>query len=113
MRYAGQTFQLPGGAKGTFIKQVSKATARKAFINGEVVWLHPCNMGVNNPWQSPAGISYELHKNSPYYNGDSAEKVFNDDVEVFKNMCCVKELGRYPIFFIKTTPCTRMSTDMD
>lgn len=81
---------------GKKVRQVNIKVANKYFNNGRTVWLHPCNMNLNNPWQSPMAIK----ANS--MDGFSNDNKFMSMVSDFRYYNCNKELGRYPIFFVET-----------
>jgi len=68
-------------------KQVNKTTARKLFDAGESIYLHPCNMMLENAWQLPFSCS---NKN----NVD-----FDNLVNTYTYYNCLQELGSYANFF--------------
>lgn len=56
MLYSGETVFLKStdNAKANVLcKQVNKITAKKLYEKGVKVWLHPCNLTLNNVWQVP------------------------------------------------------------
>lgn len=78
------------------VKQVTKTAAKKAFNKGETIWLHPCNMRLNNPW----GIRpCPIDKEQAFYVDES--RAFEAVVNNFKYYNCDNERGKYPIYFIK------------
>lgn len=86
MRYKGETFTMYGKT----VKQVNKSTAEKLFNQGETLFLLPCNMRVNNMWQSPCPMNKEQ---------SSWGDTFKSMVNSFRYYNCDKERGLYPIFF--------------
>jgi hypothetical protein len=89
LRYSNKILSI----SGKNVKQVNIKVAEKAFNEGKLLWLHPCNMRINSPWQSPMPI-----------NKDKAFvgcKSFTSVVEVYKNYNCDNERGKYPIFFVE------------
>ena len=52
LRYKGETFNMVD-CEGVSHKvvQVTSIKAKKAYEDGKPVWMHPCNMRVNNMWQ--------------------------------------------------------------
>lgn len=91
MRYSGMTFIMSDiNGNGHNVRQVTKSKAKKAYENGGCVWMHPCDMRINNAWQTPYP-----RDNS---DGDSFEKVVSE----YSYFNCNKDFGRYPIFFIET-----------
>lgn len=89
LRYSNETLSISGKK----VKQVTIKVAEKAFNEGKQLWLHPCNMRINNPWQSPMPINKEKT-----FVGC---KSFTSVVEVYKNYNCDNERGKYPILFVE------------
>ena len=58
LRYKGETFNMVD-CEGVSHKvvQVTSIKAKKAYEDGKPVWMHPCNMRVNNMWQNPMPTS--------------------------------------------------------
>ena len=71
------------------VKQVNKTKAKRLFEQGTVIYLHPCNMAINNPWMTPSD-----HKNDRDYN-------FDNLVNTWSYYNANSELGYYPNFFIE------------
>lgn len=92
LRYKNSVMSLDGKK----VRQVNIKVANKYFNNGRTVWLHPCNMKINNPWQSPMAIK------ANGMDGFSNDNKFMSMVSDFRYYNCNKELGRYPIFFVET-----------
>lgn len=89
LRYSNEILSISGKK----VKQVTIKVAEKAFNEGKQLWLHPCNMRINNPWQSPMPINEDKT-----FVGC---KSFTSVVEVYKNYNCDNERGKYPIFFVE------------
>jgi hypothetical protein len=49
MIYTGQILNIDNKR----CKQVTKKAARNIFYSGKTIWLHSCNLTINNPWQTP------------------------------------------------------------
>lgn len=92
LRYKNSVMSLDGKK----VRQVNIKVANKYFNNGRTVWLHPCNMKLNNPWQSPMAIK------ANGMDGFSNDNKFMSMVSDFRYYNCNKELDRYPIFFVET-----------
>lgn len=89
MRYSGITFLLYDlNGNGHKVRQATKSKAKKVYDNGGCIWLHPCDMRINNVWQSP-------------YPRDNSDGDFEKVVSEYSYFNCNKESGRYPIFFIE------------
>ena len=71
------------------LKQVNKTTARKLFNEGGTIYLHPCNMTLNNPWMSPA----------KYENNDNY--TFEELLNTWSYYNSSSELGKYANYFIE------------
>jgi len=98
LRYSGKKFQLADG-KGIVheVIQVTKGKAKKAYENNETIWMHPCNMRVDNPWQKPYDIS-KAHITDPFALRLSE---FERVVDSYTYYNCDNERGKYPIFFVE------------
>ena len=97
LRYSGMRFSLidcEGVSRN--VMQVTKGKAKKAYENGEPVWMHPCNMAVRNPWQNPIPISKKRIEDNAFFNGSTFEDIVND----FHYYNCDNERGKYLIFFV-------------
>lgn len=79
------------------VKQVSIKSAEKAYNDGKQLWLHPCNMRVNNPCQSPMPLNKADVDNNAFTSGSSFSAMVND----YKHYNCDNERGKYPIFFVE------------
>lgn len=79
------------------VKQVSIKSAEKAYNDGKQLWLHPCNMRVNNLWQTPMPLNKADVDNNAFTNGSSFKAMVND----YKYYNCDNERGKYPIFFVE------------
>lgn len=93
LRYSNMVLSISGKKA----KQVSIKSAEKAYNDGKQLWLHPCNMRVNNPWQSPMPLNKADVDNNAFTNGSSFKAMVND----YKYYNCDNERGKYPIFFVE------------
>ncbi len=82
---------------GKKVKQVSINVAEKAYNEGKQLWLHPCNMKVNNTWQTPMPLCKSEIDNNAFLVGSTFKAMVND----FKFYNCDNERGKYPIFFVE------------
>lgn len=88
LKYKGQTINLKDECGNTYnVKQVTKPTAQKAYDNGKPVWMHPCNLRLDNMWQKPM----PMHNDS----GDT----FDNAVNSFKYYNCDTYNGKRVIYF--------------
>lgn len=96
LRYKGETFNMVD-CEGVSHKvvQVTSIKAKKAYEDGKPVWMHPCNMRVNNMWQNPMPTSKKRIEDNAFTSGSTFENVVND----FRYDNCDNERGKYPIFF--------------
>ena len=53
LRYANEVILMDDKK----VRQVTIKKAEKAYNEGKNVWLHSCNMRLNNHWQHPCRIS--------------------------------------------------------
>lgn len=93
MRYSGMTLRHQYGGKTYNLQQVSRRTAKKAYDEGNMVFLQSCNMRWGNMWQHPCPIS----RDTSYNIGNSFESVVAD--YIYYN--CDSERGLYPQYFIE------------
>lgn len=84
MKYKNE-YVLINGKSG---RQVNKPMARSLFNQGRTIFVHPCNMILNNMWQRPFEISDKLDHN------------FDKLVNSYEYYNCNNELGRYANFFV-------------
>ena len=91
MRYANEIITLNNGKR---VKQVNKTTARKYYENGKTVYIHSCNMTINNMWQSLCPVNQADYP-------DGFMQSFDSIVYSFKYYNCDSERGKYPIYFIE------------
>lgn len=92
MRYSGEIITLrPSGIR---VKQVNKTTARKLYNEGKTIYMHSCNMTLNNPWTSP----YDININGRY---GLANTSFDSMVLDFQYYNCDAERGKYANFFVE------------
>jgi hypothetical protein len=91
MKYSNQTLKIH--SLNIYVKQVNKTTARKLYNSGITVYLHPCNMTINNPWQPPmaANIANEV---------ETSVNTFDYLVNSWGWYNANSEMGLYPNFFI-------------
>lgn len=93
LRYAGKAIMM----EGKKVHQVAINKAKEAYENGKIVWIHPCNMRIDNPWQKPYSFSKEgVEKNAYTLHYDFEQVVFD-----YKYYNCNREMGKYPIFFVE------------
>lgn len=99
LRYKNNTFNMTD-LEGVSHKvmQVTSSKAKKAYESGKPIWLHPCNMRVNNAWQKPMPTSKKRIEDNAFTDRCTFENVVND----FRYYNCDNERGRYPIFFVPT-----------
>lgn len=93
LRYSNKVLSISGKKA----KQVNIKFAEKAYNEGKQLWLHPCNMRVDNPWQSPMPLNKADVDNNAFTNGSSFSAMVND----YKYYNCDNERGKYPIFFVE------------
>ena len=82
--------------RGVKSMQQNKNVARRMFGEGKKVFLHPCNMWLNNPWQGPMEV-----RNFVREDNESKEEQFNKAVNSFTYYNCDSARGRYPSFFVE------------
>lgn len=87
MLYSGQIINLP--VFNTNVKQINAVKAKKLFEMGEKIYVHPCNMLVNNGWQNPAYIKMMVKSDS-----------FDQIVNAFKYYNCNAVIGKRVLFFM-------------
>lgn len=71
--------------------KIRKTKARKLFNEGQVIYLLPCKMRVDNVWQKP----HEVVKSE---ENNDFDKVVNS-FEYYN--CQYNETGKYTAFYIK------------
>ncbi len=91
MKYTGQTVKI-GNIN---CRQVNKITAKKLYIAGTEVFIHPCNMILNNAWVHPMVMNRNLETSRNYVED------FEIIVNGYEFYNCVTELGKYANFFTK------------
>lgn len=84
MKYSDQFIQIGN----TTVKQVNKVQAKKLYDNGKQIYLHACNMRLNNAWQSPMPLD------------NSQGEKFSTMVNEFEYYNCCNERGKYSNFFV-------------
>ena len=94
LRYQGQIVTIHRNGKAIRIKQNNKTAARKRYEEGKEIFLHPCLMRLDSPWQSPCPISKATYP-------DGFVPTFDSLVYDFKYYNCDSERGAYPIFFVE------------
>lgn len=85
MIYSGQTVKIDN--KNAF--QVNIIRAKRLFNAGRTIYLHPCNMIVDNVWQNPIPIKKQ--------EGLRFESVVNN----FSYYNCDNERGNRVLFFVQ------------
>ena len=93
LRYSKETLSISGKKA----KQVNIKVAEKAYNEGKQIWLLPCNMRINNPWQHPMPLCTSDVENNAFTIGSTFKEIVND----FKYYNCDNERGKYPSFFIE------------
>lgn len=93
-------FEFKDGGR-TFTR-VSKAAARKAFINGFSIAFCPCNLLPGGCWHPEYITSREMRKD--YIADDiGAANDFKNLLNSFEYYnCTTNETGKYTMFFIET-----------
>lgn len=92
MLYSGQTVFLKSTDNvkpNVLCRQINVKSARKLYDLGVKIWLHPCNLTLNNVWQVP----YHFQKS------ETNTECFDSLVNSFKWYNCDKQRGRRIIFF--------------
>lgn len=82
---------------GKKVRQVTILQAERTYYEGKMVWLHPCNMIVNNVWQRPMPLCKKDVENNAFKHKSD----FMGEVNEFKYYNCDNYRGRYPIFFVE------------
>lgn len=98
MLYSGQTVFLKStdnAEANVLCKQVNKLTAKKLYDKGIKIWLHPCNLTLNNVWQVP------YH----YQKSETNTECFDSLVNSFRYYNCGRQRGKRIIFFAE---CDKM-----
>lgn len=111
MKYANQIIKIAGQG----CKQVSKKQAAKLFAQGQIIYLHPCNMNLNSHWSSPCPISLDKDElqskiewvekckqnnwELKYTPSVTPELQFNEITRNYESYNCIAELGKYANFF--------------
>lgn len=93
LRYANEVILMDGKK----VRQVTIKKAEKSYNSGKDVWMHSCNMRLNNHWQRPCKISKEQTDGNAFTSGSTFKQVVNE----FTYYNCDNERGKYPIFFIE------------
>lgn len=97
MRYEGKNIKmLDEKGNAVSVKQVYKNTARKAYENGQNVWIYSCNLRLNSFWGTPYRMSKKEIENNPFTSASD----FDALVASYTYYNCDNERGKYPIFFI-------------
>lgn len=93
LRYANEVILMDGKK----VRQVTIRKAESAYNSGKDVWMHSCNMRLNNHWQRPYMVSKEKTEDNAFTCGSTFKQIVND----FTYYNCDNERGKYPIFFIE------------
>lgn len=75
---------------GKPVKQVNKRTAERMYNNKKTVFLLPCNVSMNSVWVQPFPITQAQNDDQSFMSVVNSYVYYN----------CIKELGRYPNYFI-------------
>ena len=92
MLYSGQTVFLRSADYSEvkiLCKQINVKTAKKLYDKGVKIWLHPCNLTLNNVWQVP----YHFQKS------ETNTECFDSLVNSFRYYNCDSQRGKRIIFF--------------
>lgn len=92
MLYSNQIVRIDN--KNAF--QVSIKKAERYFNEGRQLWLHPCNLRLNNAWQNPMPLSKDIQDN-PHYNEASLRSIVNE----FSYYNCDNERGNRVLIFVE------------
>ena len=95
MRYSGEIIKL----EGLKTMQRTAKKARSEFLEGKTIFLHPCLMTLQNPWQRPMALKLDQYLD--FESDEFAVKEFKRMVNEFTHYSCNQELGTYPIFFVE------------
>lgn len=93
LRYSNKVLSILGKKA----KQVNIKSAEKAYNDSKQLWLLPCNMMVDNHWQTPMPLNKADVSNNAFTSGSSFSAMVND----YKYYNCDTERGKYPIFFVE------------
>lgn len=83
-------------------ERISKAAARKMFMDGETVYLCAVNMSPISMWQFAFGINRK-DKERFVVDEIGMENYFMETVNSFEYYNCGKECGRYAAFYKQVT----------
>lgn len=83
-------------------ERISKATARKMFLDGETVYLCAVNMSPVSMWQPAFGINRK-DKEQFVVDEIGMDNYFKDTVNSFEYYNCDNERGRYTAFYRTVT----------
>ena len=98
MLYSGETVFLKStdnAEPNVLCRQINVKSARKLYDLGVKIWLHPCNLTLNNAWQVP------YH----YQKSETNTECFDSLVNSFRYYNCDRQRGKRIIFFAK---CDKM-----
>lgn len=85
---------------GQTFTRVSKAVAKKAYINGFVIALCPCKLRAGSPWNPELIIDRETR--GCMTDDTSAENYFEKLLNAFEYYNLNNETGKYTAFFIES-----------
>lgn len=94
MLYSGETVFLKStdnAEPNVLCRQINVKPARKLYDLGVKIWLHPCNLTLNNAWQVP------YH----YQKSETNTECFDSLVNSFRYYNCDRQRGKRIIFFAK------------
>lgn len=85
---------------GKEFTRISKASARKQFLQGKTVFVLPCKVRFGSPWLSAFPISREAQK---VYAIDEIgiKNRFESLVNSFEYYNCNSETGKYSAFYVE------------
>lgn len=97
MRYKNQFIRLTDCyGNECEVMQVSKRKAEKVYNSNKNIWVHPCNMTINNVWQTPYFFNKAL-LDTKYSDAPTFDNLINQ----YQYYNCNNQVGNYPIFFIE------------
>lgn len=87
MLYSGETVFLKStdnAEPNVLCRQINVKSARKLYDLGVKIWLHPCNLTLNNVWQVP------YH----YQKSETNTECFDSLVNSFRYYNCDRQRGK-------------------
>lgn len=78
---------------GQQVIQINKRKAKKLYLAGYEILLHPCKMTFEGHWQRPGSISIDDDTNQ--------ENQFDNWVNSFAHYNCNPEMGQFPRYYVQ------------